>query len=89
MLNVAVLIALALASAALLLNLGRLVLGPSAPDRILAMDTLSGNAIALLILAGVARGTSIYFEAALLIALLGFVSTVALSKYVLRGDIIE
>lgn len=89
MLTIALAAAACLVGAAVLLNLWRLVRGPSVADRILALDTISGNGIVLLILAGIARGTSVYFEAALLIALLGFVSTVALCKYMLRGDIIE
>ncbi len=72
-----------------LMNLWRLLRGPSLPDRILALDTLFINTIALLILFGIARGTSLYFETALVIALTGFITTVALCKYLLRGDIIE
>lgn len=67
----------------------RLVRGPDMPDRILALDTLYINAIALLILFGLSAQSALYFEAALLIALMGFVGTVALSKYLLRGDIME
>ena len=67
----------------------RLVIGPTLPDRILALDTLYINSIALIVLFGIHAGTSLYFEAALLIALIGFVSTVAVAKYLLRGDIIE
>ncbi|TMP79906.1 K+/H+ antiporter subunit F, partial [Pseudoalteromonas ruthenica] len=63
--------------------------GPSVPDRILALDTMYINSIALIILYGMSMGTALYFEAALLIAMLGFVSTVAVCKYLLRGDIIE
>ena len=73
----------------LLLNLWRLLVGPSVPDRILALDTMYINSIALIILYGMSMGTALYFEAALLIAMLGFVSTVAVCKYLLRGDIIE
>ena len=89
MLMTAAAVAAVLIAAALLLNLWRLVRGPSPVDRVLALDTLYVNTIALLVVLGVVRGTALYFEAALLIALLGFVSTVALSKYLLRGDIIE
>lgn len=74
---------------ALLLCLARLIKGPDLPDRILALDTLYINAIALLVLFGIWLGSDLYFEAALLIALMGFVSTVAVTKYLLRGDIIE
>ena len=89
MLMTAAAVAAVLIAAALLLNLWRLVRGPSVIDRVLALDTLYVNTIALLVVLGVVRGTALYFEAALLIALLGFVSTIALSKYLLRGDIIE
>lgn len=74
---------------ALILCLARLIKGPDLPDRILALDTLYINAIALLVLFGIWLGSDLYFEAALLIALMGFVGTVAVAKYLLRGDIIE
>ena len=67
----------------------RLLRGPGAADRILALDTLYINALALLVLLGVTFGTFAYFEVALVIALLGFVGTACLSKYVSRGDIVE
>ncbi|UTV99126.1 K+/H+ antiporter subunit F [Marinomonas rhizomae] len=74
---------------ALILNLWRLLKGPTISDRILALDTMYINAIALILLYGIYVGSALYFEAALLIAMLGFVSTAALCKYLLRGDIIE
>ena len=74
---------------AMLLSLYRLLRGPTLPDRILALDTLYVNTIAALILFGMYLKSAIYFEAALIIAMLGFVSTVMLSKYVLRRDIVE
>ena len=74
---------------ALLLNLYRLLRGPGLADRILALDTMYINSIALLILVGIHFGTAVFFEAALVIALMGFVGTVVLSKFVLRGDIVE
>ena len=58
-------------------------------DRILALDTMAVNMIALLALFGIAQGTGIYFEAAMLFALTGFVSTVAYCRFILRGDIVE
>ncbi len=82
-------ICLAMLAAALLLATARLIKGPSLPDRVLALDTLYINAIALIILYGIWKGTELFFEIALLIAVLGFVSTVAVAKYMLRGDIIE
>ena len=89
MLNIAVPIAFALVAAAFALSGWRLLVGPSAPDRILALDTLYINAIALLVLLGLHEASALYFEVALLIALMGFVGTVALCKHLLRGDIIE
>lgn len=80
---------IALFGLALLLTLARLVKGPCLPDRALALDTLYVNAIALLVLYGIWRDSDLFFEAALLIAVLGFVGTVAVAKYMLRGDIIE
>jgi multicomponent K+:H+ antiporter subunit F len=74
---------------AILLALWRLLRGPSAPDRILALDTLYVNGMALLILLGIKLDTPLYFEAALIIAMLGFVGTVALAKYIVRGHIID
>lgn len=74
---------------ALLLSFIRLLKGPDLPDRILALDTLFINAIALVVLMGMYLGSVLYFEAALLIALMGFVGTISLSKYLLRGDIME
>ncbi|MDG4813563.1 K+/H+ antiporter subunit F [Hydrogenovibrio sp. 3SP14C1] len=89
MLEIALELAFIMVALALILSFYRLVKGPSIPDRILALDTLYINTIALLILFGLYLGSALYFEAALLIALMGFVGTVALSKYLLRGDIME
>ena len=80
---------LAIMAVALVLTLLRLIKGPDLPDRILALDTLYINAIALIVLFGIWLGSDLYFEAALLIAVMGFVGTVAVAKYLLRGDIIE
>ncbi len=89
MLTLALSIAFALVGAAFALAFLRLLKGPDAADRILALDTLYINAIALLVLLGIHLASPLYFEAALLIALMGFVGTVALVKFLLRGDIIE
>ena len=74
---------------ALLLNAWRLFRGPGLADRILALDTLYINTLALLVLLGIQWGNEVYFEAALMIAMVGFMGTVVLSKYLLRGDIVE
>lgn len=85
----AVLGAMATVGAAMLFALWRLLRGPTVPDRILALDTLNVTAIAQLVLFGMYLQTPVYFEAALIIAMLGFVSTVVLCKYVLRRYIVE
>ena len=85
----AIVAAMHVVGVAMLLALYRLLKGPSVPDRILALDTLFVAAIAQLILFGMYLNTAVYFEAALVIAMLGFVGTVVLSKYVLRRDIVE
>ena len=74
---------------ALLLNLWRLLRGPAPGDRIVALDTMVINAIALIVLIGMIGGKDTYFEAALLLAMVGFVSTIAYCKFILRGDIVE
>ncbi|MFO7813085.1 MAG: K+/H+ antiporter subunit F [Pelovirga sp.] len=89
MLNVALIIAFVFMTLAQLLNLYRLFKGPSLPDRILALDTMYINALALFVLLGIYFDSTTYFEAALIIAVMGFISTVATSKYLMRGDIVE
>lgn len=89
MIGAALAIAMGCIALAVLLNLYRLFRGPSAPDRILALDTMVINVIAFIILFGVMEGSTTYFEAALLLAMVGFVGTVAYTKFLLRGDIIE
>ncbi|MDN3521096.1 K+/H+ antiporter subunit F [Halomonas ramblicola] len=89
MIAVVIPIALTLFAAAALLNLYRLAIGPDIVDRILALDTLMINGIALIVLSDIWMGLGVLFELALLIALMGFVGTVAMSKYLLRGDVIE
>ena len=74
---------------AMALCLWRLLRGPEITDRVLALDTLYINAVALAILLGLRLNTLLLFEAALIIAMLGFVSTVALGRYLTRGDVIE
>lgn len=74
---------------AVLLCAVRLLRGPTVTDRILALDTLYMNAVALIVLLGIRWNTVLLFEGALLVAMLGFVSTVALARYVSRGDVVE
>jgi len=79
-----VLLALAMACASY-----RVLRGPRAQDRVLALDTLYVNAAILLLTFGIRTGSNLYFDAALIIALLGFVSTAAAAKFLMRGEVIE
>jgi len=81
--------ALLSAGASLLLCAWRLLRGPQLPDRVLALDTMYVTVVAIVVLLGLRYGTELFFEAALLIALLGFVSTAALARCLSRGDVIE
>lgn len=89
MIQIAIVFSLSVVGVAMLLSLWRLLRGPTAPDRILALDTLYVNAVAQLILFGMVLDSEVYFEVALIIAMLGFFGTVVLSKYVIRRDIVE
>ncbi len=89
MLNLALTFGFTAMGLAMLLNVFRLVKGPDAVDRVTALDTLYINTIAVLMLVGIRIGSDIFFEAALLIAMMGFVGTVALAKHLRRGSIIE
>lgn len=89
MIIAACLVAFVAVAMAMLLTLYRLFRGPDIVDRILALDTLALNLIALIVLAGIFYGTTMYFEAALLFAMVGFISTVSFCKFLLRGNVIE
>ncbi|KXF78474.1 cation:proton antiporter [Paramesorhizobium deserti] len=84
-----VLIAQLLIVMAMGLAVFRLIRGPRAQDRILAIDTVYVNAMLLLVTLGIRTGSVLYFEAALVIGLLGFVATLALAKFLMRGEVIE
>ena len=84
-----ILAAQVLLSLALLLAFLRLAAGPRAHDRVLALDTLYVNAMLLILTFGIAEDTRAFFEAALVIGMLGFVSTAAAAKFLLRGEVIE
>ena len=73
----------------LILNLWRIALGPTVADRVLALDTMVVNVIAIIVLNGILTGQGINFEAAMLFALTGFVGTVAFCKFILRWSVIE
>lgn len=89
MLEGAITLATGLFALGVLLNLYRLAIGPDVVDRILALDTLMINGIALIVLFDLRWQLGVLFEAAMLIALMGFIGTVAMTKYLLRGDVIE
>ncbi|WP_298968599.1 K+/H+ antiporter subunit F [uncultured Roseobacter sp.] len=89
LMNMALILAFVVVSVAQAMSMVRLIIGPSTGDRILALDTMVVNAIGLIVLLGIAQGVRVYFEASMIIAMLGFVSTVAYARFVLRGDIIE
>ena len=75
--------------AAMVLALTRMIKGPRAQDRVLGLDTLYVNSMLLLLVFGIRTGNTLYFEASLIIAILGFVATVALAKFLMRGEVIE
>ena len=79
-----IMLTLAMACAA-----ARLLIGPRAQDRVLALDTLYVNAMLLILVFSIREASVFYLEAALVIAMLGFVSTAALAKFLLRGEVIE
>jgi len=91
----AILLAWALTLAQIMLGLSmicatvRVVIGPRAQDRVLGLDSLYVNAMLMLLVFGIQTGRTLYFEAALIIALLGFTSTLALAKFLMRGEVIE
>jgi multicomponent K+:H+ antiporter subunit F len=86
-------VAITLAQILLLLAMGfsiiRMGRGPRAQDRVVALDALYVNAMILLLTIGIRTGSVLYVEAGLVIALLGFASTMALSKFLMRGEVIE
>ena len=88
-LNAALLAAQVLIALAMACALWRLLRGPKATDRVLALDTMYVNAMLLLLAQGMRVASTLYFEAALVIGMLGFVSTAALAKFLLRGEVIE
>lgn len=89
MISAALTFAFACFGLGILMCFWRIAKGPTSADRIMALDTIVINVIALLILYGILNGTAMYYEASMLVAMVGFVSTVAYCRFVLRGDIIE
>jgi multicomponent K+:H+ antiporter subunit F len=89
LLNAAVIAAQVILVLAMSFSVIRMIRGPRAQDRVLGLDTLYVNAMLLLVTIGVRTGSPLYFEASLIIALLGFAGTVGLSKFIMRGEVIE
>lgn len=88
-LTVALFIAQIMLALAILFAGLRAIRGPRAQDRVLALDAVYANSMLLLITLGIRTGTSFFFEAALIIGILGFVTNVALAKFLMRGEVIE
>jgi len=88
-LSLAVGLAQVLLAAAIVLAAVRMIRGPRAQDRVLALDTLYAETMLLFLTLGIQTGTVFFFEAALVIAALGFVATLALAKFLMRGEVIE
>lgn len=82
-------LAMALLALAMVFSLVRLLRGPTAQDRVLALDCMYLNGMLLMLVLGIQHGSSHYFEAALLVALFGFVGSTAMAKFLLRGEVIE
>jgi multicomponent K+:H+ antiporter subunit F len=82
-------LALLLLAVAMLCALSRLLIGPTAQDRVMALDCLYINGMLMMLILGIIYTSSVYFEAALLIALFGFLGSTALAKFLLRGEVIE
>ena len=89
MIEYAIYFAFACFGAAIMMCLWRIITADGVGTRVLALDTMVINALGLAIVLGIHQGVEIYFEVSLLIAMLGFVSTIALARFILRGDIIE
>lgn len=89
LMNYALIVAFIVVGLCQLMAMIRVIIGPETGDRILALDTMVLNAIGLIVLMGLAQGTRVYFEVSLIIAMLGFLSTVSYARFVLRGDVIE
>lgn len=82
-------LALLLLAVAMLCALARLLVGPTAQDRVMALDCLYVNGMLMMLVLGIVYASSVYFEAAMLVALFGFVGSTALAKFLLRGEVIE
>jgi multicomponent K+:H+ antiporter subunit F len=89
LLSAAILLALSCYAIAVALTAVRLFTGPSAQDRVLALDSIYINGLLIVLTLGIGYASNMYFEVALLIAMFGFVSSTAMAKFLLRGEVIE
>ena len=89
LLSAAILLALSCYAIAVTLTAVRLFVGPSAQDRVLALDSMYTNGLLIVLTLGIRYASNMYFEVALLIVLFGFVSSTAMAKFLLRGEVIE
>lgn len=88
-LAVAISVTLMLYAIAMVFGLMRMVRGPSAQDRVLALDYLTITALLLMLVLGLRHHSSMYFEAALLVSMLGFITSIGLARFLLRGEVVE
>ena len=82
-------LALLLLAVAMLCAVARLLIGPTAQDRVMALDGLYINGMLMMLVLGIVYASNVYFEAAMLIALFGFVGSTVMAKFLLRGEVIE
>ena len=88
-LGVAIQIGLVVASLVTLLAGYRVIYGPTTPDRVVALDTIATNVVAIAVLFALQTGLGFFIDVSLVLAIIGFVSTIAVARYVTEGDIIR
>ncbi|MFB6179360.1 MAG: monovalent cation/H+ antiporter complex subunit F [Halorientalis sp.] len=88
-LELAISVGLVIASALTLLVGYRVIRGPTTPDRVVALDTIGTNVVAIAVLFALATGRALFITVSLVLAIIGFISTIAVARYVTEGDIIE
>jgi multicomponent Na+:H+ antiporter subunit F len=87
--SIAVKVGLVIASGLTLLAGYRVIKGPTVPDRVVALDTIGTNVVAIAVLYALQTGEGLFVTVSLVLAIIGFISTIAVSQYVIEGDIIE
>lgn len=89
MIDIMLITSLSLFGLAIFITLIRIVLGPSLPDRVIALDMIGVNLISGIAILSILLGTKAFLEVILILGILAFISTIAFSKYIERGVIIE